>query len=158
MKITNAVLLLALLAGNNATFAYSPEELAKDCHKPKFTDFTLTEYKAPSNVETAPEAEFSFKVSAWTSPESIKLMVKQHPVAFTVESNTSFHKVRAKIPAEFTGQFLRLNVSAKVIDGICHEETGWLLKIADKTPVTAETEKKVVAPEAENGTVTSVKQ
>ena len=132
MKIIKPMLLLALLSASSVAFAYSPEELAKDCHKPKFTDFTLTEYKAPSNVETPPETEFSFKVSVFANPESITMTAKKQPLAFTVESNSSFHKVKAKIPAELTGQFVRLNVTAKVIDGECHEETGWLLKIADK--------------------------
>ncbi len=140
MKVTKrlkSVLLTAIMLTSGAAFAYSPDELAKECHKPKFTDFTLTEYKAPENVEVASESEFSFKVPAWTSAESIKLTVKNQAIPFTIESNSSFHKVKSKLPAEFTGKFIRLNVSAKVIDGICHDATGWLLKIADKAPAEA---------------------
>jgi hypothetical protein len=137
MRVTKRlklILLTAIILANGVVFAYSPDELAKECHKPKFTDFTLTEYKMPEQIEVAPESEFSFKVPAWTNPESIKLTVKNQAIAFTVESNSSFHKVKAKLPAEFTGKFVRLNASAKVIDGVCHETSGWLLKIADKTP------------------------
>lgn len=134
MKLAKSVLVTAILLMNGAAFAYSPEELAKECHKPKFTDFTLPEYKMPEQHEVTPESEFSFKVPAWTNPDSIKLTAKNHPIAFTVESNSSFHKVKSKIPAEFTGNFFRLNVSAKVIEGVCHEETGWLIKVADKAP------------------------
>jgi hypothetical protein len=123
---------------SSAAVAYSPEELEKGCHKPKFTDFTLTEYKVPEKTETAAESEFSFKVPAWTNPDSIKLTIKKQPLPFTIESNSAFHKIKAKIPAEFTGKFARLDVSAKVIDGECHDATGWLLKIADKAPATAE--------------------
>jgi hypothetical protein len=127
------MLTLVLLA-NSAAFAYSPDELKKECHKPKFTDFTLTEYKTPEQHEVAPEAEFSFKVPAWTDSDSIKLTIKDHAIAFTIESNVSFHKVKAKLPAEFSGKFVRLNVRAKASDGTCHEEMGWLLKVADKVP------------------------
>jgi hypothetical protein len=128
------MLLVLLMLANSVAFAYSPDELAKECHKPKFTDFSLTEYKMPEQHEVAPESEFSFKVPVWTSVESIKVSIKDKAIAFTVESNNAFHKVKAKLPAEFTGKFVRLNVSAKVVDGICHQESGWLLKIADKAP------------------------
>jgi hypothetical protein len=137
MKLTKSVLLTALLLMNGAAFAYSPEELAKECHKPKFTDFTLSEYKMPEQHQVAPETEFSFKVPAWTNKDTIKLTVKNQAIPFTVESNSSFHKITSKIPAEFTGKFFRLNVSAKVIDGVCHEETGWLIKVEDKAPAAA---------------------
>lgn len=131
-KMLKSMLFTAAIVVSGAAFAYSPEELGKECHKPKFTDFTLTEYKAPENIEVAAESEFSFKVPAFTNPETIKLMIKNQAIPFTVESNASFHKVKAKLPAEFTGKFARLNVSAKVIDGECHETAGWLLKVADK--------------------------
>ncbi len=148
MKITKSVLLVAALLASSAAVAYSPEELEKGCHKPKFTDFTLTEYKVPEKTETAPESEFSFKVQAWTNPDSIKLSIKKQPLPFTIESNSAFHKVKAKIPAEFTGKFARLDVSAKVIDGECHDATGWLLKIADKAPATTEAAAAEAAPVA----------
>lgn len=134
MKLTKSVLLTTLLLINGAALAYSPEELAKECHKPKFTDFTLPEYKMPEQHQVTPETVFSFKVPAWTNKDTIKLTVKNQAIPFTVESNSSFHKVTSKIPAEFTGKFFRLNASAKVIDGVCHEETGWLLKVEDKAP------------------------
>ncbi|MDP3010314.1 MAG: hypothetical protein Q8N30_14765 [Methylococcales bacterium] len=137
MKLTKSVLLTALLLMNGTAFAYSPEELAKECHKPKFTDFTLPEYKMPEQHQVAPETAFSFKVPAWTNKDTIKLTVKNQAIPFTVESNSSFHKVTSKIPAEFTGKFFRLNASAKVIDGVCHEETGWLIKVEDKAPAEA---------------------
>jgi hypothetical protein len=148
MKIAKSVLLMAVMLASGTAVAYSPEELEKECHKPKFTDFTLTEYKAPQLIETPAEAEFSFKVQAFTNPESIRLTIKKQPLAFTVESNSSFHKVKAKIPAEFTGKFARLDVRAKVIDGECHEETGWLLKIADKAPAAESTTTEAAPTEA----------
>lgn len=148
MNITKSILLMAVLLASGAVNAYSPEELEKECHKPKFTDFTLTEYKAPELIETPAEVEFSFKVQAFTSPESIKLTIKKQPLPFTLESNSSFHKVKAKIPAEFTGKFARLDVSAKVIEGECHEAAGWLLKIADKAPASTDAAAEQAAPES----------
>jgi hypothetical protein len=143
-KMLKSVLFTAVILANGAVFAYSPDELKKECHKPKFTDFTLTEYKAPENIETAPESEFSFRTSAFTNPTSIKLTIKNQKIPFTVESTSSFHQINAKLPAEYTGKFVRLNVTATVFDGSCHEEMGWLLKVADKAtagaaPVAVET-------------------
>jgi hypothetical protein len=160
MKLIKSVLLVAVILASGAAVAYSPEELAKECHKPKFTDFTLTEYKAPDQIETAAETKFSFKVPAWTNPDSIKLTIKNQAVPFTIESNGSFHKVKSQIPAEFTGKFVRLNVTAKVIDGECHQEAGWLLKIADKvatdSPAPPVEAAPVTTPPAETETTPSV--
>lgn len=153
MKLNKPILLLALLLSQTVAYAYNPDELAKECHKPKFTDFTLTEYKVPEQVEVAPESEFSFKVPAWTNPDTIKVSAKNKPLHFTIESNSTFHKVKAKIPAEFTGQFLRLNVSAKVTEGECHQEAGWLLKIAEQAKPAVEVPETTPSAETETAPV-----
>lgn len=116
---------------NGAAFAYSPETTEQDCKKPRFTDFNLTEYKVPELIETAPESEFYFKVSPWADPSTIKLTAKKQPLAFNLESNSSFHKVKAKLPANLTGKFVRIEVSAKAILG-CDDQDGWLIKVAGK--------------------------
>jgi hypothetical protein len=132
MKIINmfkSALLIAAVLFNGAAVAYSPEELAKACKKPHFTDFNLTEYKAPDNVEIAPEAEFIIKISAWADPGTIKLTAKKQALPFTVESNSTFHKVKAKLPASLNGSFVRIDVSAKAVLG-CSNKDGWLVKVA----------------------------
>ena len=126
----SALFITAVLFCNTAS-AYSPEELAKDCKKPKFTDFNLTEYKAPDNIEIAPESDFIIKISAWADPDTIKLTAKKQPLEFKVESNTSFHKISAKLPASLNGNFVRIDVSAKSVTG-CDDKDGWLVKIAEK--------------------------
>lgn len=126
-----SALLIAVVLFNGAALAYTPEELEKDCKKPHITDFNLTEYKAPDNVEVPPESELIMKVSAWADPSTIKLTAKKQPLPFTVESNTSFHKIKAKLPASLNGNFVRIEVSTKAILG-CHNETGWLVKVANK--------------------------
>ena len=57
MKITKmlkSALFIAVVLFTGQAAAYSPEELEQACKKPRFTDFNLTEYKAPDNVEIAP--------------------------------------------------------------------------------------------------------
>lgn len=134
MKITtmfkSTLLIAAILVSGTAT-AYSPEELAKACKKPKFTDFNLAEYKAPDNIEVAPESEFIIKISAWVDPTTIKLSAKKQPLDFKLESTSTFHKITAKLPASLTGSFVRIDVSAKAVTG-CDDKDGWLVKIADK--------------------------
>ncbi|TAL46713.1 MAG: hypothetical protein EPN89_09925 [Methylovulum sp.] len=133
MKITTifkSALLITTLVHGSAS-AYSPEEKDTVCKKPRFTDFTLTTYNAPENIEVAPESEFYFRVSAWADPSTISLTVKNKPLKFTVESNSSFHKVKAKLPAELTGQFARINTGAKALLG-CDDQAGWLVKVAKK--------------------------
>ncbi|MCX7107057.1 MAG: hypothetical protein NTV66_05705 [Methylococcales bacterium] len=130
-KMLKSAMLITAVLFCGTTSAYSPEELAKDCKKPKFTDFNLTEYKAPDNIEIAPESEFIIKISSWADPSTINLMAKKQPLDFRVESNSSFHKISAKLPASLNGNFVRIDVSAKSIMG-CDDKDGWLVKIAEK--------------------------
>jgi hypothetical protein len=131
IKIAKFSLLITVVLFNGVTAAYSPEETEKECKKPRFTDFNLTEYNATDNIEVAPESEFIVKISSWVDPTTIKLTVKKEPLAFTVESNSNFHKLKAKLPATLTGQFARINVHAQAISG-CDNQDGWLVKIAEK--------------------------
>ncbi len=134
MKITKmfkSALFIAAVLVNGQAAAYSPEELEQACKKPRFTDFNLTEYKAPDNIEIAPESEFIIKISAWVDPTTIKLTAKKQPLPFTVESTSTFHKIKAKLPASLNGSFVRIEVSAKAVLG-CGDKEGWLVKVANK--------------------------
>lgn len=129
-KMFKFALFIAAVLFNGQAGAYSPEELEQSCKKPHFTDFNLTEYKAPDNIEIAPESEFIIKISAWADPSTIKLTAKKQPLPFTVESNSSFHKVKAKLPASLNGNYVRIDVGVKAVLG-CGSKKGWLVKVAD---------------------------
>ena len=130
-KMFKSALFIAVVLFNGAATAYSPEELEQSCKKPRFTDFNLTEYKAPDNIEIAPESEFIIKISAWADPSTIKLTAKKQALPFTVESTSTFHKIKAKLPASLNGNYVRIDVSAKAVLG-CDNKEGWLVKVADK--------------------------
>lgn len=155
--IKTALTLVAVLASSGA-LAYEEDIQKEDCKKPKYYDFTLSPYKEPEKIEVAPESEFEFKVSVWTDPESIKLTARNEDLPYTVESNSSFHLVKSKLPPSLTGKFARINASVKAVLG-CDHKFGWLVKVADKkTQATATapeagapaTEPGETAPEAEN--------
>jgi len=80
--LLKSALLIALVALSGQALAYSPEELAKSCKKPRFTDFNLPEYKAPDNIEVAPKSEFYVKISAWVDPTTITLTAKKTAITF----------------------------------------------------------------------------
>ena len=130
-KLFKSAVVIAVVLFNGQAAAYSPEELDQACKKPRFTDFNLTEYKAPDNIETAPEAELIIKVSAWADPSTIRLTAKKQDLPFTLENTSTFHKIKAKLPATLNGNFVRIDVSAKAVLG-CDNKTGWLVKVADK--------------------------
>ena len=130
-KMFKSALFIAVVLFNGPAAAYSPEELEQSCKKPRFTDFNLTEYKAPDNIEIAPESEFIIKISAWADPSTIKLTAKKQALPFTVESTSTFHKIKAKLPASLNGNYVRIDVSAKAVLG-CDNKEGWLVKVADK--------------------------
>lgn len=145
--------MLAIGFFSGAVLAYEDEKLEEVCKKPKFHDFSLPVYHEPEKLEVPPEAEFEFKISSWSNPDTIKLTAKKEKVPFTVESNSSFHRVKAKLPASLNGKYARIDASVKAILG-CDEQAGWLVKIADKpgatpptaSPAPAKTEPAVSAP------------
>ena len=132
MKLTKmfkaAIFIVAVLFNATAS-AYSAGEVEEVCTKPKFRDFSLPVYKEPEKIEVAPESEFSFMISPWADPDTIILTAKGQPLAFTVESNSSFHRVKAKLPAALTGNYVRIDASVKAVLG-CGDQDGWLIKIA----------------------------
>ena len=130
-KMFKSALVIAVVLFNGQAAAYSPQELDQACKKPRFTDFNLTPYKAPDNIEVAPESEFIIKVSAWADPSTIKLTAKKQDLPFTIESTSTFHKIKAKLPATLNGDYVRIDVSAKAVLG-CDDKTGWLVKVTDK--------------------------
>ncbi|MGZ8095239.1 MAG: hypothetical protein ACXWUD_03235 [Methylosarcina sp.] len=136
IKIIKFALTIAALCINGAAIAYEADVEEDVCKKPKYTDFSLTEYKEPERIEVAPESEFEFKISAWADPSTIKLTAKREKIDFTVESTSTFHRVKAKLPASVTGKFARIDASVKAVLG-CDEQKGWLVKIADKAPEAA---------------------
>jgi len=132
MKITKTIKCVTLLSTvllNTAAWAYSADQTELQCKPPHFREFSLPVYAAPENKEVPPESEFTIMMSPWTHPDTIKLTAKGKPLKFTMESNDSFHRLTAKLPAEFNGSYVRLNLSAKAILG-CHNQEGWLLKVA----------------------------
>jgi hypothetical protein len=134
MKIittTQRVAGIALLLLANSAWAYSPPMSEDLCKKPKFTDFSLTEYNAATNAEVAAESAFFFKVSAWVDPKSIKVIAKGKELPITIDSTSTFHKVSLTIPTEMSGGFVRFNASATAILG-CDQQHGWLIKVAAK--------------------------
>jgi hypothetical protein len=109
--------------------AYDAGLVEEMCKKPKFTGFSLPEYKAPEKAEVPAESEFSFIISAWIDPTTIKLTAKKKPLPITVTDKNSFFLVTAKLPAEYNGQFVRLDAYVTAKLG-CKTVDGWLVKVA----------------------------
>ena len=130
-KILNPIILIAAALFTSVAYAYDSGKVDEICKKPQFRDFNLPIYQEPEKTEVPPESTISFLISPWAKPDTIKLTAKNQDLAFTVESNSSFHRVKAKLPADFNGSFVRINVSAKAELG-CSDKNGWLIKVADK--------------------------
>ncbi|PPD23405.1 MAG: hypothetical protein CTY18_08565 [Methylomonas sp.] len=129
ITIKNAGLLVTLLFTALCANAYEDKKPEEICKKPKFRDFSLAEYKAPEKKEVPPESEFTFTLPATTNPETIKLSAKGKNIPFSVKSNSSIHRITAKLPAEFNGDYVRINVRAEAFLG-CYENAGWLVKVS----------------------------
>ncbi|MGR9087385.1 MAG: hypothetical protein ACU841_09970 [Gammaproteobacteria bacterium] len=130
IRIIKFALAIALVSMQGAAMAYEADVEEDLCKKPKYTDFTLTPYKEPDKLEVAPESEFEFKLSVWADPKTLKLSARNENIDYSVESTTTFHRIKAKLPASLTGKFARINARVKAVLG-CHSEGGWLIKVAE---------------------------
>jgi hypothetical protein len=130
-KIFSPMLFIAAALINNPAIAYDPGKTDEVCKKPQFKDFNLPIYQEPDKAEVPPESTLIFLVSPYVKPSTIKLTAKNQNLDYTIESNSSFHRIKAKLPAAFNGSFVRLNVSAQAELG-CSDNKGWLIKVADK--------------------------
>jgi hypothetical protein len=169
INLSNIALLITSIVSSSIGYAYYDDKDEEKCREPKIQEFNLPEYKAPDNKEVPAEAEFSFVVSGWADPKKIKVSGKDKPIPFKVTNHETFHKVTGKLPAEYTGKYVRLNVRIPAILG-CYALQGWLLKVSansetidtnqskptatlpatESTPVTPESAAKVdAAPAAE---------
>lgn len=153
-KILQGVLISAvLLMSGNALAFRGGGPIQDHCRDPKFKGFSLTEFKAPEKAEVAPESEFSFTLSGWTDPEKIKLTVKDKVLPIEILFKKSFYLIKSKIPAEYTGKFVRINAFATATMG-CRSKDGWLVKVAsgpaaaEAAPAEAEAAVEVKAPES----------
>lgn len=131
IKIFKSVSVFALILFSITAAAYTKEDGEELCKKPQYRDFSLPEYQEPEKHEVAPESEFTVMLSPWADPKTIKLSAKKQPLEFSVESNSSFHRIKAKLPAELTGKYVRIDTSVKAVLG-CTEKDGWLIKVADQ--------------------------
>jgi hypothetical protein len=130
-KIFGPILFIAAALLTNTATAYDPGQTEEICKKPQFRDFSLPVYQEPDKTEVPHESTFTFLISPWAKPSTIKLTTKNQDLEYTLESNSSFHRLKAKLPASLNGQYVRINVTAKAELG-CYDKNGWLIKVADK--------------------------
>jgi hypothetical protein len=111
--------------------AYNVGQTEEVCKKPKFHSFSLPEYTAASKQEVPPESSFSFTTPTYIDPATLKVIVKNKVLPVEVVYKNSFYWVSGKIPAEYTGQFMRFQIHARALLG-CKGLEGWLVKVAAK--------------------------
>jgi hypothetical protein len=129
-KLKKLAFLATAIYSLNA-FAYDDDKKKEICRQPKIQEFTLPEYSESNKKEAEPEADFTFVVSGWANPKKFKLTGKGKDIPFTVQSTETFHKIKAKLPADFTGETVRINARIPALLG-CYSTIGWLVKVADK--------------------------
>lgn len=129
-KILKTLFIFSALIVSYSASAYNGKPLDEQCKKPRFDRFSLPIYKPPERINVAPESEFSFRLSSKTAVETLKLTIKGKSIDYQIEKNNSFSRITSKIPAEYTGKFIRINASVTAkLD--CIGKGGWLVKVAD---------------------------
>lgn len=128
MKNNKWLLMTALLLASNVCWAYGGggSSSSKACDKPKFTDFIPAE-----NAEVAPGANFSFKASKNTYPNTIKVVVKDTPITLKTEATSSgTFDVSGQLPASLKNTYARIAITADAQSN-CKGSGGWLLKVKE---------------------------
>ncbi len=125
-----------LLALAQPSYAYETGKPEEICKTPKILEFNLPEYAQPDKHEVAAESEFSFKVTGdGIHPEKVKVTAKGKALPLQTTQNSSFIGVKGKLPAEFTGEFVRFDVLVTADLG-CRARGGWLVKVAGPAAAT----------------------
>jgi hypothetical protein len=89
----------------------------------KFSKFTPA-----NNSEVVPESEFSFVASAATTPNSIKVTIKDLSVPIAVTQKSDGFQVTGKLPDAIKGTFAKIRITGKGTNQ-CEANDGWLVKV-----------------------------
>ncbi len=120
--------LVAVLAFSSSAMAYGSKYTSDGCKKPRFKSFEPAPYNQDTKLEAEAESEISFTVSGDAEPGSIHVVAKKIPLKFTAENKGPYYEITAKLPAELSGKYARINVDATAMMG-CLGKDGWLIKI-----------------------------
>ncbi len=152
-KLLKLIILSSAVTFSHQAFAYNSGNVEEKCKDPSFKRFSLPEYKAPERIEVSPESEFSFIIPRDTDATTLRVTAKKKKLAVEVETKDSFHIARGKLPAEFTGKFVRISVEVIASLG-CKGKDGWLIKVASETKPEEKVEVEVT-PEPNRDTETA---
>jgi len=148
-KRLKPVLILSTLMMSYSAFAYNTSPGVEQCKKPRFDRFSLPIYKVPGRIEVAPESEFSFTLSSKVAADTVKLTIKNKELPYKIEAKNSFYRITSKIPAEYTGKFVRINASV-IAKLECKGKDGWLIKVAEAKTIPKVDEKIEAQPANES--------
>ena len=88
----------------------------------------LSKFTPANNSEVAPKSEFSFFASHATTPNSIKVTIKDLSVPVKVTQKSDGFQVTGKLPDAIKGTFAKIRITAKG-DNQCQANDGWLVKV-----------------------------
>ncbi|KAF3977969.1 MAG: hypothetical protein HFP77_04355 [Methylococcales symbiont of Iophon sp. n. MRB-2018] len=123
MKKIKLLPLLILVAFSSQTWAYGSSGGQKACKKPKFSEFTPVKLTTVSSG-----AEFSFKASTLTNPDSMVVSVKKQVVEVSITKKSTGFEVKGTLPDSLQNTYARIDIKASGINN-CPANDGWLLKI-----------------------------
>ena len=125
MKVRNMLWVAIVLMIPGTVWAYGEGgggSTAVACSA-KFSKFTPA-----NNSEVAPKSEFSFVASTATTPNSIKVTIKDLSVPIAVTQKSDGFQVTGNLPDAIKGTFAKIRITAKG-DNHCEANDGWLVKV-----------------------------
>lgn len=132
--ILSLVVAMAVSSIISNVWAYdaSPNSSSTDpCNQVTFSAYTPAPFSMDSNnKEVPPKSEFSFLASKSTSPQSIRVIIKEQKVPLAVTTVSNGYLVKGKLPDTVKGTYIRVEIFANGPNQ-CDRADGWLLKVAN---------------------------
>lgn len=132
--ILSLVVAMAVSSIISNVWAYdaSPNSSSTDpCNQVTFSAYTPAPFSMDSNnKEVPPKSEFSFLASKSTSPQSIRVIIKEQKVPVAVTTVSNGYMVKGKLPDTVKGTYIRVEIFANGPNQ-CDRADGWLLKVAN---------------------------
>ena len=113
-------------AQSTGHIGHNSEAGALSCVKAK-----ITHYKPEHLATVAPGAEISFIVSGNNGPGHIHVIVRDEPLALTLEDKEAYYVVKTHLPTKYKKEAVRVNIRVEAKYSRCDADGGLLLKVTE---------------------------
>ena len=133
IKGFKTAIVLGAMFFTGSAWAYNAGNVTEKCVGPIFRDFIPAEQiKGGPVPEVEAESIIGFSVHRKSDPTTIRAEIKDVKLKLEIDHRNIYTIVKTKLPAKFSGKYVRVNLYAKAQKGECKSKDGWLIKVKKK--------------------------